>query len=364
MVKSPKCLLIGSTETYSGKSTVIIGLAHQLQTKGFKVAYGKPLGTCSKTTLGDQRSTVDVDVAFVAEVLGLTSDQVYPTVLHLDEPTIRQRLQRQDMTDYPQAIARACVDQGGDFLLLEGPSTLAEGHVFGLALPQLAEMTNAGVLLVTHFQSLLLVDALLTARQLLGDRLLGVVINSIPASAMALVRDEVCPLLESQGVPVLGLLPQNTLLQCVTVAELVERLQAQVLCCGDRLDLLVESLKIGAMNVNAALEYLRQSHNAAVVTGGDRTDIQLAALETSTQCLILTGHPIHDSRILMRAQDLEIPILAVDLDTLSTVEIIMDTFARSRLRSVIQVEALHHLMADHFKLSQLLSQMDPLPVNC
>ncbi len=32
-----------------------------------------------------------------------------------------------------------------------------------------------------------------------------------------------------------------------------------------------------------------RGENMAVITGGDRTDLQLAALETSTTCLILTG---------------------------------------------------------------------------
>jgi uncharacterized protein len=90
-------------------------------------------------------------------------------------------------------------------------------------------------------------------------------------------------------MPVLGVMPRSPLLRSVTVEELARRLQAQVLCCHDRLDLLVETLSIGAMNVNSAMEFFRRRRNMAVVTGADRTDIQLAALEASTQCLILTG---------------------------------------------------------------------------
>jgi hypothetical protein len=116
---------------------------------------------------------------------------------------------------------------------------------------------------------------------------------------------------------------------------------------------MVESLTIGAMNVSAALEYFRKGKNMAVVTGGDRTDLQLAALETSTNCLILTGHIAPEPLILSRAEDLEIPILAVNLDTLSTVEIVDRAFGKVRLQEKIKLDCLGQLMEQHFQLERL-----------
>ena len=45
MANSPKFLLVGSIESYSGKSGTILGLGRQLQEAGFAIAYGKPVGT-------------------------------------------------------------------------------------------------------------------------------------------------------------------------------------------------------------------------------------------------------------------------------------------------------------------------------
>ena len=53
----------------------------------------------------------------------------------------------------------------------------------------------------------------------------------------------------------------------------------------------------------------------AVVTGADRTDIQLAALEASTQCLILTGAGEPLPQLVNRADELEVPLLKVEQDT-------------------------------------------------
>jgi len=44
---------------------------------------------------------------------------------------------------------------------------------------------------------------------------------------------------------------------------------------------------VGAMGQEQALNFLEVKANKAVITGGDRADVQLAALETSTKCLIL-----------------------------------------------------------------------------
>nr|MCU0570429.1 DRTGG domain-containing protein [Oculatellaceae cyanobacterium Prado106] len=111
-----------------------------------------------------------------------------------------------------------------------------------------------------------------------------------------------------------------------------------------------------------ALEYFRKGRNMAIVTGGDRTDIQLAALETSTQCLILTGHLPPSATILSRAEDLEIPILSVDLDTLSTVEIIDNAFGQVRLHEPIKVQTICQMMTDHFDVDRLLAKLGMEPV--
>ncbi|NES71441.1 MAG: phosphotransacetylase family protein, partial [Okeania sp. SIO2D1] len=163
--------------------------------------------------------------------------------------------------------------------------------------------------------------------------------------------------LKKQGIEVAGILPKQDLLLSVSVRELKKQLAARVLCREDRLDLMVETLTVGAMNVNSALEYFRQGKNMAVITGGDRSDLQLAALETSTNCLILTGNVEPQEFILSRAEDLEIPILAVDLDTLTAVEIADHAFGQARFQEAIKVECIKQLMKEHFDIENLMSKL-------
>ncbi|MEM1368993.1 MAG: DRTGG domain-containing protein, partial [Cyanobacteria bacterium P01_H01_bin.15] len=101
--------------------------------------------------------------------------------------------------------------------------------------------------------------------------------------------------------------------------------------------------------------------NLAIVTGSDRTELQLAALETSAHCLILTGNMPPQSLILNRAEDLEIPILSVHLDTLTTVEIIEQAFGEVRLTEPIKATRAQALMSQYFDFNNFFNRLGLQP---
>jgi uncharacterized protein len=352
--KSAKYLLIGSLEAYSGKSATILGIAHQLKAKGIDIAYGKPLAGGWGQSQMDEN---DSDMQFVAQTLALADDRLQQTLLTLNNTAVQKRLLGEDSTDYRHRLAEQAKHQGGDLVILEGSGTLEEGKLFDLSLHQITHTLQASVVLVARYHSLLLLDGLISAKEQLQHHLIGVVINDVPPDQVETIETLVRPFLQKKDIGLLGILPSSNLLRSVSVGELVKQLKAEVLCRPDRLDLMVESLTIGAMNVNSALKYFQARHNMAVVTGGDRTDLQLAALETSTQCLILTGH-IPPSRIIIsRAEDLEIPILSVDLDTLTTVEIVDRAFGQVRLHEPIKFQHICQMIEEHLDCDRLLSEL-------
>jgi hypothetical protein len=90
-----------------------------------------------------------------------------------------------------------------------------------------------------------------------------------------------------------------------------------------------------------------------VVTGGDRPDIQLAALQTSTRGLVLTGGLHPSAVILKRAQELGIPVLLVGGDTLSVVEEVERLKGRLRVRGEMKIAKARELFAKHVDLARL-----------
>jgi uncharacterized protein len=345
-----KYLLVASTEACSGKSAAILGIADRLQAKGIKIAYIQPVVTDNESDFRSQLrkpngmqsnvneltlkepQTIVGDCQLMAKALSLPASQTGSSLLVLDEAKTIDRLTGVDHQDYAKLL-QANVPLSGDLVILEGCANLSEGSLFGLATTQVAADLNADVLLVNRYHPISSIDIILSAQQQLGKRLIGVIINDVPRDRIASVQATLVPYLERAGIPTFGIIHRNP----------------------DRLDLMVESLSIGAMNVNSALEYFRRGHNMAVVTGGDRADIQLAALETSTQCLILTGHLAPQPFIVSRAEDLEIPILSVDLDTLTTVEIIDRAFGRVRLQEPIKIDCARELFGEQCEIDRLMS---------
>ncbi|MCP9927859.1 phosphotransacetylase family protein [Cyanobium sp. CH-040] len=369
-------LLIGSCQSFSGKSAVVLGLARQLLRAGVLLRFGKPLATVleNEAPAADDGELFDADVRFVGANLRLSAGQLLPSLHSLDLAEVRRRLLagEQDPGDGYTRLQALLADPPATepalagalrLNLLEAAGSLDEGLLHGLSLAQLARELDAPVLLVHPWSDVRSVDPLLAARAALGERLAGVVLNGVDPDGLAGVRQEIVPALERFGLPVLGVMPRSPLLRSVTVEELARRLQAEVLCSRDRLDLLVETLSIGAMNVNSAMEFFRRRRNMAVVTGADRTDIQLAALEASTQCLILTGAGEPLPQLVTRAEELDVPLLKVEHDTLTTVEVIEQAFGHVRLHEDVKATYAVRLVEEHCNFEPLFQRLAlPLPV--
>ena len=356
-------LLIGSCEPFSGKSAVVLGLARLLGRQGVKVLFGKPLATTLQNPADSAGASggavIDADVRFVGQTLGLADSQLIPSLQVLAPETAHARLLASDVGPGPgfDALREQLAAAPEGVALLEAAGSLHEGLLYGLSLGQLAEGLDAPVVLVHPWNDSCSIDSLLAAKAQLGHRLAGVVLNAVTPEEVPLLRAEVVPAIERLGLAVLGVMPRSPLLRSVTVEELARRLDAQVLCCRDRLDLLVETLSIGAMNVNSAMEFFRRRRNMAVVTGADRTDIQLAALEASTQCLILTGAGDPLTQLLNRAEELEVPLLKVEHDTLTTVEVIEQAFGHVRLHEAVKATYAVRLVEEHCDFSPLLTRL-------
>ncbi|WP_159784919.1 phosphotransacetylase family protein [Sodalinema gerasimenkoae] len=356
MPNPPKYLIVGSIEPYSGKTSSLLGLAHQLQKTGLEFAIGQPLAPASSSSEGSMLIKAEVD--FIAQQLNLSGDRVQSPILTLSPEMLAKRLQGEDVTDY-MALVQGLPIPDVDLVMWEGPTSLSEGRSFDLSLPQLAERVDAAVLLVVRYDSMLTIDRVLSAKAQLGDRPLGIILNNVPTDELDQVQTGVQPFLERSGITVVGILPHSALLRSVSVQDVVKNLDAEVLCGKERLDLMIESIQIGAMSVNSAVKYFQQSFNTAIVTGGDRADIQLAALETATHCLILTGHHLTPSDLVLnRAEEVEIPVISVERDTLTTVELLDAMFGRTPVREPMKLDYIYQMAQEHLQIDRLLNLLE------
>lgn len=346
-----KSLYITSTEPYSGKSAVCLALGKELQAKGLKIAYLKPMSTQPWRMPDGQLA--DEDAAFVCKTLGLDANPADLSPVVVTSTTLRSRLKGLPNGDLLEKVIAAAhkIGQGKDVLLLEGGASLREGYAMGLSNLRLAEALGAPALvMIRYHKEMQIIDDALTARFRLGDQCLGVIFNHVPPEGRQFIDEYVQPFLQEQNITLLGTLPDKPRLSALSVGELIDLLNAEVITEFIDVDALAENFMVGAMTVDSALSRLRRQQNKAVITGGDRADIQLAALETSTVVLILTGN-LHPSPVVVhQAENIGVPILLVKQNTMEAVEIIDRAYGKTRLGQPEKLETFIRLIEENIHL--------------
>jgi BioD-like phosphotransacetylase family protein len=356
-----KSIYVTSVERYSGKTAICLALGKRFQADGLEVGYLKPLSLQPWRVSG---KIADEDATFVKEVLGLTADPWELSPVVVTPEYLIKHIGVGGETDLMEKVRSAVESTGAgkDILLLEGGASLREGHSVSLPTPDVARELSSHVLVTVKYRSdVRVLDDTLSAKVRLGELLSGVVINRVPAEAANFITQLAIPYLERRGVPVMGALPEERSLAALTVSELNEVLKAKVLTEHTNLEDMVETLTVGAMTAEAALHRFREYTNKAVITGGDRTDIQLAALETSTTCLILTGNLQPSPLIVKQAESFGVTILLVRENTMETVEAIERVFGKTRLGQPDKLAEFEALFAKHLDFDRLYQSLGITP---
>ncbi len=350
----PVC--IASISPFAGKDVVAVGMAEKLCADGKRVGYFKPYGPLPARR---DDNVVDEDAEFFKEILDLseTVDTLCPVVI--DDATVSRTLQGEAASTKERVLeAYRAASEQKDVTLVMSMGNMTCGETFGFPMSELVREVDAQVVVVDRYRwPMETLDGLIRMKAELGNRLAGVIFNNVLASRRAQIEQQVAPFLRQRSIPVFGLVMEDALLRAVTVSQLVAALGARVLCCEEALDELVEHLSIGAMNAESALRFFRRMPNKAVITGGDRADIHMAALETSTRCLILTGDLHPNERILARAEDLGVPVLLAGQESAAAAEACERAFEHRSLHSEKKIRRIKSLMEQHLDWKLLAEKL-------
>jgi hypothetical protein len=342
-------LLIASTRTSAGKTVVGLGLGLLARSRGKEVGYFKPL---SDRIASREGLIYDRDAELFHEALALSEGPERLSLVH-DYATLIEDRHGEDLR---QAVLDRFkeLSAGKGLMLIEGPRNYSYGSFLKLSAGELAAALGSPVLLVANGELGVVVDKALAAAyhvRSLGAEPRGVVINSVPEREREEIAEVAKPALEERGLKVLGIVPRMEELASLTPRRIAEALKARVLAGEEGLERRIESTLVGAMTVDQALKGLRRYRNVALITGGDRADMQLASFEVSTSCLVLTGGVYPDAIVLAKADELEIPVLLVP----------EDTYAVARRVEVVEPhvspekgELVKQLIAEHVKWEELL----------
>ncbi len=300
----------------SAKTAFAVGLGLKLQNEGYRVGYFKPIGTTATGIVADE------DGLLMQQVLGINKplDTIVPCTT---SPYYMTRYHQ--LTEIEEKITAAFkeISQDTDIILIDGaifPHAMAS---MNLDAATLAKKFNAAAIYMIKLKNDFSLDeAMLFNRYFTcqGINVPGNVFYNVPRQIMAKCEGVYKTILEENGFNTLGIVPRQMELNAPTVEQFYQVLGGDILTGEDKLNRPVEESVVGAMTIESALGYLRRAVNKAVITGGDRADMALAALETDTSVLILTGGLYPDIKVIAKAKEKGVPIIMVHYDTFATIE--------------------------------------------
>ena len=330
-------ILVESTTSYSGKSMICLGLGLAFQRDGFTVSYFKPFG---RLPVRVGNITADEDAVLIKDVFQLDQplEQICPVVVTQDL-IIKAYDGKVKGLNEKVISAFKSVSQGKDITLIGGGGSHHEGGLLGVSSLRIARDLKAKVILVDNAEHEVNVDCIIRATEGLGENLIGVVLNRVPPQKIDFIKKRVIPFFKRRAITVLGIIPLDPLLSSVSVRELQEVLDGNILFGEEYVAELIEKFLVGSMNVDKAMEYFKKSRNKAVIVGGDRPDIILAALETDTSCVVLTGGHHPNAIIMAKAEEMNIPVILVKEDTYTTVQKVDQVLGRLRVKEEKKIKA-------------------------
>ncbi len=318
-----KTVFITSTEPYSGKSIVSLGLINMLLGKAQKIGYFKPIISTPEGKQDDHIRTVlqyfDLPVSY-EDAHAFTWQEAM------------QRSENDSQGEMIDTIIRKYkqLEDKYDFTVIEGSDYQGEGTAFefevnasiakNLGAPVIvtlsgenkttAQVANSAITVVRNFES----------REL---QVLAVIVNKIAHEQVADVQELLTAQLP-QGV-IVTVIPTTRGLQAPTMKEICESLNAKLLFGAERLSNQVDNFVTGAMQVPNFLRFIKD--NLLIITPGDRGDIIIAALQANLSTsypqiagIVLTADTIPEEPIIRLIEGLQtvVPIIAVKSGTFQT----------------------------------------------
>uniref|UniRef100_UPI000571476F DRTGG domain-containing protein n=1 Tax=Thermodesulfobacterium commune TaxID=1741 RepID=UPI000571476F len=273
-----KSIFLISNRPFTGRNVLALGLVLNLKEKGSKVGYMKLIG---KLPIKIGNKVFDEEAVFIHKGLELEDPVEWscPFVFTYD---LQYKLFEGEDISVDQQIREVIKKQAElkDYLFVVGGDNIFEGYSLGIDSFHLIKELKGKGLIVQLWDGETSVDDILGIKELLGENFAGAVINKVPVEEYPYVKEKVVPYLEGKGIEVLGVFKKDKLLEAVTVRTLLEVVNGGIVCCEDKLDEFVENITIGAMDPENAMRYFLRIPNKVVITGINRTDIQILALET------------------------------------------------------------------------------------
>jgi phosphate acetyltransferase len=329
-------IYLTTTEPYSGKSVVALGLMNLLTSRVERIAYFKPV-------ISGDRPEEDSHLSVIAAHFNLTTD--YDSMFAFSGKELVKHLNAGRETFVIDSIIDKFkrLQETHDFVVVEGTDfTNITNEEFDINI-SIAENLGIPVVIIVnaegkHVQEI--TDTAVSATKSFADKgvqVLTVIANKVKAESKTLLHEQLVKALPREIL--VNSILSNHELGNPTMKEILSSVQGEVLLGEHLLSNPVETSIVGAMQLHNLMTRLQK--NTLIVTPGDRGDIIIGALQANISKnypkvagLILTGGLIPEDTILRLIEGLDtvVPVITVKTGTFETVTRVANT------RPAIQAE--------------------------
>jgi hypothetical protein len=318
-----KGIYLCSLEERVGKTLLSIGILQKLKNEGKKVGYYKPIGN-PKAPFSNK---ADPDVGFLQSCVELT-DFPYEVLSPISIPDCYyvDLITAEKKEVFREKIKKSYeeVSKNYDYIIIEGSPSIKKYIRVGIDDLSVAETIGIDELVYIETESSdKSIDNLFFTKRYFDYRnikIKGIIFNKIDFDYFPRIEELKEQHINRYDIPIIGIIEKSLQLLSPRVSEIQAAIGGNLLnqSASSAMDNLAETYLVGAMGPQAALKYLRQVKNAAFITGGDRSDLAMAALNEDVSALILTGYIKPDTSVITKANEKNIPIILSPSDTYTT----------------------------------------------
>ena len=345
-------LCVASDEEGVGKTAFCVALAHLLGQQGKKASIFKPFKDKGAGRSSDPDRIIYEKLSEGSESEDIQLKESDATVVDGEWPDTLgcSGVDRALLDGLASRLVGASADN--DVVIVELSSALARDDT-----RDVVDALSAHVVVVAGYSRELRAVDLKPWVDALGERLIGIVLNSLPRYLATEADANLARPMQSDGIRLLGIVPDDRGLLGATVSQVSQHLNGRILQTDGDLDGLVEHFMVGGYSLNPGELYFEIHDRKAAVIRGDRPDMQMAALATPTTCLLLTNGKEPIEYVRYEAEQEQVPIVLVETDTLATMSALETLIDDARFDHPRKMERFAELMQAHVDMDAILSRL-------
>lgn len=358
-----KNIYVAATSQHVGKTTSTLGIVSAFMKKGLKVGYCKPVG---QKFLDIQNLRVDKDTILFADLIN------FDMIPEIHSPVILGKGATEIYLDDPEKYpldekilnAQKVLSETNDVVIYEGTGHPGVGSVADLSNARVAQLINAGVIIIVEGGIGNTIDRLNLSASLFREHnvpIVGVIINKVIQEKTDKVRKYVSKWLDKHDLPLLGILPYDKTLAYPLIKTIAKSVKGTITYNADQADNKIENILAGSL---IDLKELSSSEDLLLVVSTRALNDAINKIKqisdnvgfthSPLSGIVATGQGSIDASTLNYIEEYKIPLIRTDLDTYGSVIKISKIEVKINRSTPWKIYKAIRLIEDNVRLDDLL----------